>query len=128
MEGDHGILADRPGPARRWLARAVPPGTPLGGAVVLEMDGQLRLGRRWFDFRADQILRPAVGFVWRPVVGGRMLRFTGADLLVGPQARMELRLHGRVPVVRAIGDDVARSAVGRLAFFRYRIVGCTQIG
>lgn len=112
---DDAEVADLPDPARRWLTRVVPAGVPTHGAVVLHMTGQLRLGPRWFDLRAEQILRPGVGFVWRPVVGGRVVRFTGADLLVGSEARMVFRLHGLVPVVDAAGEDVIRSAAGRLA-------------
>lgn len=104
-----------PGPARRWLARVVPTGTLLEGAVRIEMDGEIRVGPRWLRFRAEQILRPSAGFVWRAVVGGRVLRLTGADLLVGTTARMEFRLHGLFPVARATGDDVVRSAAARLA-------------
>ena len=111
---DPATLADVPETARRWLARVLPAGTPLTSGVTVEMTGEIRLGR-WMRFGADQILRAGVGFVWRPVVGGRMLRFTGADLLGPDDARMEFRFHGLVPVVRASGPDVARSAAGRLA-------------
>ncbi len=52
---------------------------------------------------------------WALVVGGRVVRFVGADLLGPHGARMEFRLHGIVPVVRASGPDTARSAGGRLA-------------
>ena len=111
---DATTVADLPDPAQRLLVRALPDGTPLTGAVTLAMNGRIKLGR-WMPFRADEILRAGVGFVWRPVVGGRILRFTGADLLGSEEARMEFRLHGLVPVVRASGADVARSAAGRLA-------------
>lgn len=112
---DPAALADLPGPAQRWLGRAVAPDTPLLGGVILSMRGWIRLGPRWFPFSADQVLRAGRGFVWRPVVGGRLLRFEGVDVLALPEARMEFRLHGRIPVVRTTGDDVARSAAGRLA-------------
>jgi hypothetical protein len=49
------------------------------------------------------------------MVGGRLMRFTGADALGPDEARMEFRLHGRLRVVSADGDDVRRSAQGRLA-------------
>lgn len=112
---DPATLAELPDPARRWLIRAVPAGVSVDGAVVAQMEGELRLGRRWFDFRAEQILRPGIGFVWRPVVGGRLVRFTGGDLLVGSQARMVFKFRGLVPVVDASDEDVALSAAGRLA-------------
>ena len=112
---DPATLADLPEPAARWLARAVPAGAPLHQVVELEMAGRIRLGSRWLPFTARQVLRAGVGFVWRPVVGGRLLRFTGADLLGPDGARMEFRFHGLVPVAAGAGPDVARSAAGRLA-------------
>lgn len=104
-----------PTPAARWLNRAIPAGAPLHRVVELDMTGRIRLGNRWLPFTAKQILRAEVGFVWEAVVGGRLLRFVGADLLGPDGARMEFRLHRVVPVARASGPDTARSAAGRLA-------------
>lgn len=112
---DPSTLAGLPEPAQRFLRASVPAGRPLASGVVLEMIGELRLAGRWLPFTARQILRRGVGFVWQPEVGGRIVRFVGADLLGPAGARMEFRLHGRIPVVRADGPDVARSAAGRLA-------------
>lgn len=112
---DPGSVEDLPPPARRWLIRVLPGGTPLVDTVVIRMHGEIKLGPRWMPFEADQILRAGVGFVWKPVVGGRLVRFVGADLLGPGRARMEFRLHGRIPVVKASGPDTARSAAGRLA-------------
>lgn len=112
---DPTTLSGLPSPAQRYLRRALPAGTPLVTAVELEMDGSMRLGKRWFPFSASQILRVGVGFVWAPVVGGRFLRFVGADTLGPDGARMQFRLHGRIPVVAASGPDTDKSAAGRLA-------------
>ena len=112
---DPTTLADLPPPAQRLLARALPSRTTLTSTVELSMDGEIKLGGRWLAFTAEQILSAGEGFVWSPVVGGRLVRFVGADLLTADDARMEFRLHGLVPVVRASGPDVRRSAQGRLA-------------
>ena len=48
---------------------------------------------------------------WRPAPAW----FVGADLLGPDDARMEFRLHGLIPVAKASGPDVTRSAAGRLA-------------
>lgn len=112
---DPATLADLPPPAQRLLGRALPSGVALSTTAELSMDGEIRLGSRWFPFTAEQILRAGEGFVWSPVVGGRLVRFVGADLLTADDARMEFRLHGLIPVVRAAGPDVRRSAQGRLA-------------
>lgn len=112
---DPATSADLPPPAQRLLGRALPSGVTLSTTVELSMEGEIELGGRWFPFTAEQILRAGEGFVWSPVVGGRIVRFVGADLLTGDDARMEFRLHGLIPVVRASGPDVRRSAQGRLA-------------
>lgn len=112
---DPSTLDGLPGPVARWLARAVPAGAPLHRAAVVSMRGRIRLGPKWFPFTADQVLRAGVGFVWRPVVGGRVVRFEGVDVLSSSESRMEFRFHGRVPVVRGSGPDLERSAAGRLA-------------
>lgn len=112
---DPTTLADLPAPAQRLLGRALPSGTPLTSTVELSMSGEIQFGGRWIPFTADQILRAGEGFVWSPVAGGRLVRFIGADVLTTDDARMEFRLHGLIPVVRADGPDVRRSAQGRLA-------------
>lgn len=112
---DPATLDSLPAPAQRFLTRALPTGVPLSTTVELTMEGEIKLGGRWLPFTADQILRAGVGFVWAPTVGGRIIRFTGADVLGPTDARIEFRFHGRIPVVRGSGPDVERSAVGRLA-------------
>ncbi len=112
---DPRTLDGLPAPAARWLRHALPDGTPVFRAVKVVMSGSIKLGSRWMPFTADQILRAGVGFVWRPVVGGRFLRFIGADVFGPDEARMEFRLQGLITVAKASGPDVARSAAGRLA-------------
>ncbi|MGA9278258.1 DUF6544 family protein [Ilumatobacter sp.] len=112
---DPASLHDLPAPAQRLLSRALPANVALSPLVRLDMDGEIKLGGRWFGFTAQQILRAGIGFVWAPVVGGRILRFTGADALGLDGAQIEFKLHGLIPVMRASGTDVHRSAQGRLA-------------
>jgi len=104
-----------PDPARRFLRRAVTDGAPLAPAVELEMVGAIKLGPRWFPFTARQILRRNVGLIWQATVGGHILRFKGADTLGPDGARLDFKLHGLIPVARATGIDVLKSARGRLA-------------
>lgn len=103
-----------PGPARRWLDRAAPPGAPAARAVELESHGEIRLGR-WRRFRARQLIVPGVGFVWAARVGSRPLSVTGFDRFTGGTGEMRWRLAGLLPVATATGPDTDRSAAGRLA-------------
>ncbi|MEM9514043.1 MAG: DUF6544 family protein [Actinomycetota bacterium] len=111
---DPATTVDLPEPAQRFLCAAIPSATPLSTGIQLEMNGQIKLGM-WLPFTARQLLRASVGLVWAAEVGDRLLRFTGADTLDTSGARMRFALFGRVPVVNATGQDVERSAAGRLA-------------
>lgn len=112
---DPATLDDLPEPAQRLLHAALPPQTPLCRSVCLSMRGEIKLAGRWFAFTARQLLRANTGFVWKPVVGGRLLRFVGADALGPDGAQIEFRLHGLIPIVRGSSSDIAKSATGRLA-------------
>lgn len=107
-------LASLPAPARRLLERSVPIGRVPAGAIELSMEGEIKL-RRWFPFTARQILHPTGGFVWNASVGWWWLRFRGGDTYRRGTGSLDFRLAGRLPVVRASGPDIDRSAAGRLA-------------
>ncbi len=107
------LVADLPEPVRRYFRHAIAEGTPLATSVALSMHGRIKvpgLGR-WLQFEAEEELEPERGFIWRARVGG-MLR--ARDELREGRGRVEARLLG-VPVMRASGADVDRSAAGRLA-------------
>jgi hypothetical protein len=114
---DPAMVSDLPKPARRYFLHTLRPGTPLAHSVRLDMSGEMRLGadQRWLPFRARQVLAPPDGFVWEASVGNGLLRFVGADSYTNGQGRMVFRLWDLVPIVRAGGPDVSRSARGRLA-------------
>ena len=114
---DPSMVADLPEPARRYFLHAIAPGAPLVGPVRLAMSGTMRLGPQqpWLPLRARQVLAPPAGFVWNAVVGEGLKRFAGADSYANGQGRVAFRLWDLVPVVRAGGPDVTRSARGRLA-------------
>lgn len=110
----HHQLDDVPEPARRFLTNALPPATTASGSTVLDMEGEIKL-RRWMPFRACQILHPDHGFVWNATVGRFPLRFGGGDSYYRHHGSLEFHLLGLIPVVRASGYDIDRSAAGRLA-------------
>lgn len=96
------------------LDRYAPSGQPPTNATEIVMEGEIKLNR-WFPFEARQILHPTDGFVWNATVGRWWLRFRGGDWYWHGRGSLEFKLAGRIPVVRASGSDVDRSAAGRLA-------------
>jgi hypothetical protein len=98
-----------PEPARRHLAAAIAPGTPLAVSARLEMRGSIKVGR-WLPFRARQVLNPHRGFVWAARAAGVV---AGSDRCVDGVGGMDWKLAGLVTVVHAEGPDVSRSAAGR---------------
>ncbi|UQA59660.1 DUF6544 family protein [Polyangium aurulentum] len=110
-------VADQPEPVRRYFLHALAEGAPLDAAVRLSMRGQIRLGVEgaWKRMRAEEIVAPPRGFVWRVWAGEGLMRMTGADWLEGGSAGVRFFALGVVPVAHASGFDVDRSAAGRLA-------------
>jgi hypothetical protein len=102
-------LEGLPEPARRYLAQAIAPGTPLAASARLRMRGHIKVGR-WLPFRAHQVLNPHHGFVWTARAGGVI---TGSDRYVDGDGAMEWKLAGLVTVAHAQGPDTSRSAAGR---------------
>ncbi len=96
-------------PVRRYLTSAIDPGTELAAGARLEMHGHIKL-RAWLPFRARQVLVPRRGTVWSARVGGVIF---GSDRYVNGAGGMLWRLFNRIPVMRASGPDVTRSAAER---------------
>lgn len=98
---------------RRYLEHSIAHGTPLASAVWLRMRGEIRL-RRWTPFRAEQVICRDRGMLWcaRTRLGG--LPVSGSDRLLAGRGEMTWRLLGVIPVRRASGLDVTRSAAGRV--------------
>ncbi|MCK6211637.1 hypothetical protein KZX45_13890 [Georgenia sp. EYE_87] len=112
---DPAMALGLPAPARRWLDHAVAPGTPLRRRVEMRQHGQIRLGGRWWPIRSRQALDPLRGYVWPVRTSLLGVPLVGVDRLHGERAEMTHRLLGLVPVVRASGADLARSAGARAA-------------
>jgi hypothetical protein len=99
------------GPAtRRYFTASIAPGTPLHRSARLRMRGHIKIGR-WLRFTATEELNPLRGFVWRARVAGGLI--TGSDRYVDRSAAMQWKLCGVVPIVRAAGPDLTRSAAAR---------------
>lgn len=102
-------LTGLPEPVRRYFTAAIAPGTPLAVSVRLSMGGRIKLGR-WWPFRADEVLHPHRGIVWRARVAGIL---TGSDRYAEGRGGMDWRLAGLVKVLHAEGADVSRSTAER---------------
>ena len=100
-----------PEPVRRYLRASIAPGNPLATSATLHMRGQIKVGR-WVRFHARQVLAPRHWFEWRARAGGVL---TGFDRYLDGEGEMRWKLLGLLPVVRAEGPDVSRSAAGRVA-------------
>jgi hypothetical protein len=104
---------DLPPAARRWLAHAVSPGSEGLRRAELLMHGEILVGR-WRPFRAHQVLDPGESFTWAATAGRGPLAIRGWDRYADGAGQMRWRVLG-VPLLRAGGADVSRSAAGRLA-------------
>ena len=111
---DPGSVAQLPEPARLWLCHAIAPGTPLLRTAEIWMHGQIRLGD-WRPFTAVQRLTPSGGFVWAATARLLGLPVVGFDRYTRGSGQMRWRLFNALPVMRADGPDVMRSAAGRHA-------------
>jgi hypothetical protein len=105
-------LTALPEVARRYLTRAIRPGARLASAVRLTMRGEIKLGK-WRPFTAEEALHQERGFIWAASVRMSGLPIRGADRLVDGEAEMRWKMLGLIPLVRASGPDIARSATGR---------------
>jgi len=86
-----------PEPARRHLAQAIAPGTPLVTSARLRMRGHIKVGR-WLPFRAHQVLNPHNGFVWTARAAGIIV---GSDRYLDGDGRLDWKLLGLLSVAHA---------------------------
>ena len=89
------------------------PGTPLARSVRLTMHGTLRLspGGNALTMRAEQVLAPPAGFIWRARVGRGAMRFRGFDRYGNGEGGMRWWMLGLLPIVRAGGSTQRSSRV-----------------
>lgn len=102
----HGL----PAAVRRYLTASIAEGTPPYRAARFAMRGEIRLGSRWIRFTGQELLAPRDGFLW---TARTRIGISGSDHYVAGAGAMSWKLLGLVPVLRAQGPDVSRSARGR---------------
>lgn len=120
------MVADLPEPARRYLLHAIQPGTPLASSAQLTMRGEFRTkpGALWMPMAAEQLLVPSRGFVWKARMGSGLAWIEGADHYADGRGMMNFRLWGLLPIARAQGPDIDKSARGRLAIETVWVPSC----
>jgi len=114
---DSESVATLPDPAQRYLRHAIAPGTRLARSVVVEMQGRIGLkpGADKLPFQARQILAAPNGLIWRATVGEGIMQISGSDRYVAGEGAMHWFMGYAIPLLRASGVDVSRSAAGRVA-------------
>jgi hypothetical protein len=113
MPGETGL----PPLVRGYLERALPPGAEIPRQVRVSQVGEMRQepGGRWLRFSAVEDFAVAeIAYSWRarfriiPLV-----RLHVVDSYNGDEGRLEARLFGLVPVMRARGPDLAEGEAMR---------------
>jgi hypothetical protein len=111
---DHATFAHLPMAVQRYLAHAIAPGTPRASAVRLRMHGAIKL-KRWRPFNAEQVIVRDRGMIWRANVRMSGMTIRGSRRFVDGAGAVRWRIGGVLPICRASGPDITRSAADRFA-------------
>ena len=103
-----------PEAVQRYFSHSIAPGTRLASAVRLRMHGSIKL-KRWRRFKAEQVIVRDRGMIWRARLRMHGMPIQGQDRFVDGEGAMHWQLFGVIPLLRASGLDVTRSAAGRVA-------------
>jgi hypothetical protein len=106
-------LSALPDEARRYLTRAIAPGTNLASAVRLRMHGEIKL-KSWYPFSAKQVIVWSRGMIWQASVRVHGMIIRGSDRFLDGLGAMQWKLFGVLPLINATGPDITRSAAGRI--------------
>jgi hypothetical protein len=107
------LVAHLDEPVRRYFTHALAPGARLGAGVRLTMEGLIKVGT-WMPFEAEW-QGDGRSFEWHARAGRPFRPLRVVDRYAGDSGSMEVRLFGRIGLVRARGKDTTRSAAGRAA-------------
>lgn len=113
------LLAGLPDTARRYFEFSIKPGSALYFVSEIHMQGEISLGTRdnpnYLPMRAEQILAPPFGLVWKLSAGKGLIRFSGSDGIDDNHSWTRFWLWGLLPVARAgENENHRRSAFGRV--------------
>jgi hypothetical protein len=114
---EESMVAGLPGPAQRYLRRAIAPGTRIASSASFSMSGRMKPSPEaaFVDIAAEETLAPMRGFVWRARLRMSGLPITVVDHYHEGYGEVAVAALGLVPLQRSSGPDIARSTRGRLA-------------
>ncbi|MCY7278849.1 MAG: hypothetical protein LH702_35215 [Phormidesmis sp. CAN_BIN44] len=105
---DPELLGNLPHLARRYLEQAIAPGTPLASAVRLWMHGEMKLGKHWHSFKAEEVICWDRGMIWQVTTLMNDLPILGCDRVVDGVGNASWN------TIQRSGEDITRSCVGRV--------------
>jgi hypothetical protein len=108
-----GVVSELDEPVRRYFTHALGPGASLGPQVRLTTEGRIKAGA-WMPFEAEW-QGDGCSFEWRARAGRPLRLLRVVDHYAQGDGGMDVRLFGRITLVRARGEDTTRSAAGRAA-------------
>lgn len=76
------LLGNLPHLARRYLEQAIAPGTMLASTVRLWMHGEMKLGKDWHSFKAEEVICWDRGMIWQVTTLMNSLPILGGDRIV----------------------------------------------
>ena len=110
------MIEDLPEPAKRYLLHSIEPGTPLPGHVVFFMKGEFLTSptAKPMPMTASQILSVPKGLIWKAWMGSGLMKIAGYDYYSDGKGGQKFNLWGLIPFLKSSGDDITRSAAGRV--------------
>ena len=105
---DPALLGNLPHLARRYLEQAIAPGTPLASAVRLWMHGEMKLGKDWHSFKAEEVICWDRGMIWQATTEMHGLPILGDDRVVDGVGNASWN------TIQRSGEDITRSCIGRV--------------
>jgi len=106
------LLKTYPEPVSRYLRYHLPDGIPAVTHSITPMKGIIKLVN-WSQFKSVLYANPFKGFLWEATVKMGILPVKGFDYFLENQGAMQWTLFNFIPVNKAEGPDVTRSAEGR---------------
>jgi hypothetical protein len=106
------LLKTYPEPVSRYLRYHLPEGIPESTFSVTPMKGIIKQVN-WAQFKSVLYANPFKGFLWDATVKLGILPIKGYDYFLDNQGAMQWTLFSFIPVNKAEGLDITRSAEGR---------------